>query len=92
MDRLAEPEKVRLMKCLVCHHEMTERRIALDLRVGEELIVVEEAPATICENCGEQVFTPKVTRQVQAAVKERKKAVRTMVVPVLSLDTASVSA
>lgn len=80
---------MKLMKCLVCHHEMTERRIALDLRVGEELIVVEEVPATICENCGEQVFTPEVTRQVQAAVKKRKKAVRTMVVPVLSLEAAS---
>ena len=83
---------MRLMKCLVCHHEMTERCIALDLRVGEELIVVEEVPATICENCGEQVFTPEVTRQVQAAIKERKRAVRTMVVPVLSLETASVPA
>ncbi len=80
------------MKCLVCHYEMTERRIALDLRVGEELIVVEAVPATICENCGEHVFTPEVTRQVQAAVKERKRAIRTLVVPVLSLDTASVPA
>ncbi len=80
------------MTCLVCHHEMTERRIALDLRVGAELIVVEEVPAIICEHCGEQVFTPEVTRQVQAAVKERKRALRTLVVPVLSLDTASVRA
>jgi YgiT-type zinc finger domain-containing protein len=78
------------MTCLVCHHEMIERRIALDLRVGEELLVVEEVPATVCEHCGEQVFTPEVTRQVQAAVKARKRAIRTMVVPVLSLDTASV--
>ena len=78
------------MKCLVCHHDMTERRIALDLRVGDELLVVEDVPATVCDNCGEQVFSPAVTRQVQAVIKERKRAVRTMVVPVLSLDTISV--
>lgn len=30
----------------------------------------------------------KVARQVQAVVKERKKAARTMVVPVLSLETS----
>ena len=53
------------MKCLVCHHDMVERHVTLDLRCGEELMVIEEVPAIVCENCGEQVFTPDVTRQVQ---------------------------
>lgn len=79
------------MKCLVCHHEMTDRSITLDLRVGEELIVIEEVPATVCEHCGEQVFTPEVTRQVQATAKERKQVARTMVVPVFSYESLSVS-
>ena len=74
------------MKCLVCHHDMTERRITLDLRLGEELVVVEGVPATVCENCGERVFTPEVTRKVQAVAKERKGAAKTMVVPVFSLE------
>ena len=73
------------MKCLVCHHDMVERKVTLDLRIGEELVIIEEVPATVCENCGEQVFTPEVTRQVQAVAQERKEKTRTILVPVFSL-------
>ena len=73
------------MKCLVCHHDMVERKITLDLRLGEDLMVIEEVPATVCENCGERVFTPEVTRQVQAVAQERKETARIILVPVFSL-------
>jgi YgiT-type zinc finger domain-containing protein len=66
---------------------MVNRNITLDLRCGGELVVIEEVPAIVCENCGEQVFTPDVTRQVQELARQRQKAARTIVVPVLSLGT-----
>jgi hypothetical protein len=49
-------------------------------------MVIEEVPAIVCENCGEQVFAPDVTRQVQALAQQRQKAAKTIVVPVFSLD------
>ena len=73
------------MKCLVCYHDMVERKITLDLRIGEDLVVIEEVPATVCENCGERVFTPEVTRQVQAVAQERHERTKTILVPVFSL-------
>lgn len=73
------------MKCLVCHHDMVARNVTLDLRCGGELVVIEEVPAIVCDNCGEQVFTPGVTRQVQERAQQRHKATRTLVVPVFSL-------
>ena len=72
------------MKCLVCHHDMVDRKITLDLRIGEDLVVIEDVPATVCENCGERVFTPEVTRQVQAVAQKRKERTRTVLVPVFS--------
>ena len=74
------------MKCLMCHHDMVDRHVTLDLRYEGELVVVEEVPAIVCENCGERVFTPDVTRQVQALAQQRQKAAKTIVVPVFSLD------
>jgi len=73
------------MKFLVCYHDMVERNVTLDLRMGEDLMVIEEVPATVCENCGERVFTPEVTRQVQAVAQERKEKARIILVPVFSL-------
>lgn len=73
------------MKCLMCHYDMVGRKVTLDLRIGKDLVVIEEVPATVCENCGERVFTPEVTRQVQAVAQERKESARTILVPVFAL-------
>ena len=77
------------MKCLVCHHEMVKKKITVDLRVGDELLVVEQVPATVCEHCGERVFAPVVAKKLQALGKQRKKAPRTLSVPVFSMDEVS---
>lgn len=77
------------MKCLVCRWEMVDRKVTVDLRIGDELLIVEEVPATVCDRCGERVFTPEVTRRLQTLAKQRKKPLRTVVVPVFSLDKAT---
>ncbi len=74
------------MKCLVCHSEMVDKRVTVDLRIGDELLIVEEVPATVCDRCGERVFTPEITRRLQTLAKQRKKPPRTVSVPVFSLD------
>ena len=76
------------MKCLVCHWEMVKKKVTVDLRIGDELFVVENVPATVCNHCGERVFTPEVTRKLQALAKQRKKPPRTLTVPVFTLDKA----
>lgn len=77
------------MKCLVCHWEMVERKVTVDLRIGDELVIVEGVPATVCSHCGERVFAPRVARSLQALAKQRKKASRTLKVPVFSMDKAA---
>ena len=64
------------MECLVCNHPMVQRNVTLNLRTGEKLLVIEDVPATVCENCGEKVFTPEITRQVQTMAKEHIRAGR----------------
>lgn len=78
------------MKCLVCHWEMVDEKVTVDLRVGDELLIVESVPATVCRHCGERVFTPEVTRKLQTLARRRKKPSRTLRVPVFSLDKAAV--
>jgi len=75
------------MQCLVCHRDMVERKVTLALHIEEELVIIGEVPATVCENCGERIFTPAVTRQVQAVAQERRESARTILVPVFSLGT-----
>ena len=77
------------MKCLVCHWEMMKKKVTVDLRIGDNLFIVERVPASVCNHCGERVFTPEITRKLQALAKQRKKPPRTLSVPVFSLGKAS---
>jgi len=68
---------------------MEEKSITVDLRIGDKLFVVEEVPAKVCDHCGEKVFTPTVARKLQNLVKQRRKATRTVKVPVFSLKQSA---
>lgn len=37
MDRFEEEEGVGRMKCLVCHWKMVNKKVTVDLRIGDEL-------------------------------------------------------
>lgn len=77
------------MRCQMCRSNMEEKSITVDLRIGEKLFVVEEGPAKVCDQCGEKVFTPAITRKLQNLVKRRRKAPRTLKVPVFSLKQSA---
>jgi YgiT-type zinc finger domain-containing protein len=68
---------------------MEEKLITVDLRIGDKLFVVEEVPAMVCNHCGEKVFTPAVTRKLQKLLARRRKAPRTVKVPVFSLKRSA---
>ena len=74
------------MKCLVCHWEMADQKVTVDLRIGDELLIVESVPATVCTHCGERVFAPEITRTLQSLAKQREKPLRTIAVPLFSWD------
>jgi len=77
------------MRCRMCHSDMEEKLITVDLRIGDKLFVVEEVPAKVCNHCGEKVFTPAITRKLQNLVKRRRKAPRIVKVPVFSLKRSA---
>src|SRR6476620_4813327 len=61
------------MSCRLCHGQMTEKTITVELRVNGKLLIVEGEPAKGCDTCGEKVFTPAVTKKLQNLAKQRKK-------------------
>ena len=65
------------MTCEVC--TIGNRRLQLiryNLAVDDRLVVVENVPADVCDNCGEISIEPKVATQLQKTIWERKTPAR----------------
>ena len=61
---------------------MVERRVTYTVEVNGKLIVVENVPATVCLETGEQLFSPETVERLQQMVREQRKPSRVIEVPV----------
>jgi YgiT-type zinc finger domain-containing protein len=56
--------------CCRCAVKMREGRHDSMARVGDEIIVIKDVPALICNTCGEVEYTLVVSREIDAIMKE----------------------
>ena len=61
---------------------IVEQRVTYMVEVNGKLIVVENVPATVCLETGEQLFSPETVERLQQTVRQQKKPNRVMEVPV----------
>jgi YgiT-type zinc finger domain-containing protein len=61
---------------------MAERRVTYTVEVNGKLIVIENVPARVCLETGEQFFSPETVERLQQMVREQKKPSRVIEVPV----------
>ncbi|MBI4517306.1 MAG: type II toxin-antitoxin system MqsA family antitoxin [Deltaproteobacteria bacterium] len=71
--------------CYFCRRGVLERRrVTVDFRWGDELTVIENVPATVCNECGEQYYAANVVRQMERFAKARR-CERELRVPVATM-------
>jgi YgiT-type zinc finger domain-containing protein len=61
---------------------LEERKVTYPLEEDGRLIVVENVPARVNLETGEQLFSPETVRRLQQMVWERSEPTRVMQVPV----------
>jgi YgiT-type zinc finger domain-containing protein len=61
---------------------MVERRVRYTLEVEGKLIIIENVPARVCLETGEQFFSPETVEHLQEMVWEQRKPTRVVAVPV----------
>ena len=76
-------------KCHFCGGDVSERKITIDYRWGEELVaVIKNVPAGVCEVCGEQYFKASIAKAMERLARSREKPRETLKVPVRELKVA----
>lgn len=71
-------------KCSVCRTKTLSKTITYTQWYKGKLIAVENVPAEVCSNCGEEYFSPDVADKVQNVI-ESHNILRKMSVPVYHL-------
>ena len=61
---------------------MVERKVTYTVEVEGKLLVIENVPARVCLETGEQFFSPETVERLQKMVWELRKPTRTIEVPV----------
>jgi YgiT-type zinc finger domain-containing protein len=57
-------------KCSLCGGVLRKGKTELVIRVGEEIVVIKDIPAYVCENCGEPYFTPETSRRIDKIMED----------------------
>lgn len=61
---------------------MIDKEVTYTLEVGGKFFVVEHVPARVCQETGEQFFSPETVEQLQRAISGKLKPTRTIETPV----------
>lgn len=56
--------------CCRCAGKMGEGRHDFMARVGDEMVVVKDVPALICDTCDEVEYTLETSREIDAIMKD----------------------
>lgn len=59
------------MKCVICKNgTIRPGHVSVTLQRGQTTVIFKEAPADICENCGEYYLSDKITDQLLQRAEE----------------------
>jgi len=61
---------------------MVDEQVTYTLKFGGRFCIVENVPARVCRETGEQYFAPETVEHIQAIIKGRKTPARMIETPV----------
>lgn len=70
------------MRCNICGGKYVEKRITYTIEIDNKFILVENVPAKVCSQCGEELFSPDTVEKLQKTVWSKIKPRRIIQTPV----------
>ncbi len=58
--------------CYLCRGEVVKKRVNVKRIFDQRMIVIEDVPAEVCIQCGEQYFSPDVVLKMEKIKKAKK--------------------
>ncbi len=61
---------------------MTETKVTYTLELGGKFYIIEHVPARVCQETGEQFFSPETVKHIQTLIRGGKKPAKLIKTPV----------
>jgi YgiT-type zinc finger domain-containing protein len=74
-------------KCYFCKGKVVQKKITLDFRWGEDLVVIKDVPAGVCQQCGEKYIESSVYKELESMAKRKGHVMDTIKVDVLDFES-----
>ena len=74
--------------CYFCKGRVSTQLTSVDFRWGDDLKIIEQVPAEVCEQCGEKYFQAQVYKDLERLVQHPSRAIQHRSVDVLQYSAA----
>jgi YgiT-type zinc finger domain-containing protein len=74
-------------RCHLCGGATRQQEVTAENWWGDRLALIEDEPAWVCHQCGEQYFDSEVSRELDRLQESPPATARTVPVPVYSFRT-----
>lgn len=75
--------------CTACPGELKQETVKYTQWYQGRLIVIENVPAWVCDNCGETYYDPEIVERIQTLIWSDAEPTRVIEAPVYDLAEAS---
>lgn len=75
-------------KCPVCGGSEESARVTFTTMLGGKLLSIEQVPALVCRQCGEETFSAGTVKRIETLLASGQTPSRVTEVPVYTLDAA----
>ncbi len=64
------------------NESMVETQVTYTLKHKGKFYIIEHVPARVCQETGEEYFSPETVEHIQDIIKEHREPIRTIETPV----------
>ena len=71
LENTAERKLSMLNQCYFCRANVVQQQITVDYRWGETLVVIQDVPAGVCQQCGEKYLSGNVYKELERLAQNK---------------------
>lgn len=75
--------------CYFCKGKVIQQQVTIDYRWGDDLVVIKDVPAGVCQQCGEKYLRSGVYKDLESLAQSKSHFMGKMTVDILAFEEST---